>query len=342
MEFRKLGLSGLKVPVLCLGTATFGGKGDFFKAWGETGVEEATRMVDLCLEHGVNFFDTADIYSQGVSEEVLGKAIQGKRDKVIIATKAAFQMGDGPNDLGSSRYHLIKACEGSLKRLGVETIDLYQMHGFDGLTPVEETLRALDDLVRAGKVRYIGCSNYSGWHLMKSIGVSEKMHLERYISYQAYYSLLGREYEWELMPLAVDQNVGTLVWSPLGWGRLTGKIDRNTPNPPKVSRLHETDKKGPPVDKNLWFDIVDELKKIGQELGKSVPQVALNWLLQRPTVSSIIIGARTEEQLRENLGACGWNLEKEHVDRLDLVSERQSIYPYWHQKDFGERLPFPT
>ena len=230
MEYRQLGGSGFKVPALCLGTGTFGGSNEFFKAWGTTGVEEATRLVDICLEAGLNFFDSADIYSDGQAEEVLGGAIKGRRDQVLISTKATFRSGEGPNDVGSSRWHLIQAVEGSLRRLGTDYIDLFQLHGFDALTPIEETLGTLDDLVRAGKIRYLGCSNFSGWHLMKSLAISEKHGLDRYVAHQAYYSLVGREFEWELMPLALDQGVGTVVWSPLGWGRLTGKIRRGQPS----------------------------------------------------------------------------------------------------------------
>jgi len=229
MEYRQLGRSGLKVPVLSFGTGTFGGSNEFFKRWGEVQAEEATRMVDLCLDHELNFFDTADIYSEGASEEILGKAIKGRRDKVLISTKATFPTGKGPNDKGSSRHHLVRACEASLKRLGTDYIDVYFMHGFDALTPVEETLRALDDLVRSGKIGYIGASNFSGWHLMKSLATSEKYGLARHVVYQGYYSLIAREYEWELMPLGLDQGVGLMVWSPLGWGRLTGKIRRGQP-----------------------------------------------------------------------------------------------------------------
>lgn len=343
MEYRQLGRSGFKIPVLSYGTATFGGKGDFFKAWGQTDVKEASKLVDICLEHGVNLFDTADIYSTGASEEVLGAAIKGRRDQVLISTKATFRFNEkDPNAVGSSRYHLIKACEGSLKRLGVDYIDLYQMHGFDALTPVEETLRALENLVQSGKIRYIGCSNFSGWHLMKSLSVSEKCGLERYIAYQGYYSLIGRDYEAELMPLAIDQGVGMLVWSPLGWGRLTGKIDREHPVPPTVSRLHKTSDMGPPVDDQYLFRVVDMLKEISKETGKTIPQIALNWLLQRPTVSNIIIGARNEEQLRDNLGAIGWNLTPSQIARLDQASDMTLPYPYWHQRAFAERNPPPV
>jgi aryl-alcohol dehydrogenase-like predicted oxidoreductase len=343
MEYRQLGRSGFKVPVLSFGTGTFGGKGDLFKAWGDTNVKEATRLVDICLDHGVTLFDTADIYSRGASEEVLGTAIKNRRDQVLISTKSTFRFSEtDPNDVGSSRYHLIKACEGSLKRLGVDYIDLYQMHGFDALTPVEETLKALENLIQSGKIRYIGCSNFSGWHLMKSLSVSEKYGLERYVAYQGYYSLIGRDYETELMPLAIDQGIGMLVWSPLGWGRLTGKIDRKNPTPPAVSRLHKTAEYGPPVDEHYLFDVMDVLKEISKETGKSVPQIALNWLLQRPTVSNVIIGARNEEQLKDNLGSIGWSLTKSQISRLDEVSNRPLPYPYWHQRGFAERNPSPV
>src|SRR6478609_6003417 len=229
MESRQLGGSGLMVPVLCFGTGTFGGKNEFFRDWGATEVEEATKLVDICLEAGLNMFDSADVYSDGAAETILGKAIKGRRDELLISTKCTFRSGPGLNDVGSSRFHVIKACESSLRRLGTDYIDLYQMHGFDAVTPVEETLSALDDLVHSGKVRYIGCSNFSGWHLMKSLAVSDKYGLARHVAHQAYYSLVGRDYEWELMPLAIDQKVGTVVWSPLGWGRLTGKIRRGQP-----------------------------------------------------------------------------------------------------------------
>ena len=340
MEFRILGRSGLSVPVLSLGTGTFGGANEFFRAWGNSGVDEATRLVDICLEAGVNMFDTADIYSDGESEKVLGGAIAGRRDKVLISTKATFKVGPGPNDVGSSRYHLIQTCEASLRRLKTDYIDLYQMHGFDALTPVDETLSALNDLVHSGKVRYIGCSNFSGWHLMKSLDVSEKYGWTRYVAHQAYYSLIGREYEWELMPLGIDQGVGCVVWSPLGWGRLTGKIRRGKPLP-EVSRLHKTADYGPPVSDELVYKVVDALDEIAKETGRTVPQIALNWLLQRPTVSNVIMGARNEEQLRQNLGAVGWNLRPAQVARLDAASATTPIYPYWHQRQFRDRNPPP-
>lgn len=343
MEYRQLGRSGFKVPLLSFGAATFGGKGDFFKAWGEVGVKEATRMVDLCLDHGVTLFDTADMYSKGESEKILGEAIKHRRDQVLISTKATFRFSDDdPNEIGSSRYHLIKACEGSLKRLGVDHIDLYQMHGFDARTPVEETLRALENLVQSGKIRYIGCSNFSGWHLMKSLSISEKYGWERYVAYQGYYSLIGRDYETELMPLAIDQGIGLLVWSPLGWGRLTGKIDREHPKPAQLSRLHQTKDSGPPVDDDYLFKVVDVLKEISRETGKTIPQIAINWLFQRPTVANVILGARNEEQLKDNLGAIGWNLTESQVNRLDNASKRPLPYPYWHQAEFPELITPPV
>ena len=341
MEFRQLGKSGLQVSALCYGTGTFGGRGELFQAWGATEVDEARRLVDICLEAGVNTFDTADAYSSGRSEEVLGEAIKGRRDRVIIATKAFFRMGPDANQIGSSRQHLIAACEASLRRLGTHYIDLYQMHAFDALTPVEETLRALDDLVAAGKVRYIGASNFSGWHLMKSLSVSERYGWSQYVAHQVYYSLVGREYEWELMPLGLDQGVGALIWSPLGWGRLTGKVRRNRPLP--EGRLAETAKYGPPVDDGLLYNVVDVLDALARETGKTIPQIALNWLLQRPTVTSVIFGARNEEQLRDNLGAAGWNLTPEQVARLDAVSQTTPIYPYWHQRmTAADRNPPPV
>jgi len=304
MEFRQLGRSGLKVPVLSFGTGTFGGGNEFFKAWGETDVAEATHLVDICLDAGVNLFDTADIYSDGLSETILGKAVAKRRDKVLISTKASFRMGQGPNDLGSSRHHLIQACEASLKRLGADYIDIYHLHGFDALTPVEEVLSALDNLVKSGKVRYLACSNFSGWHLMKSLDVSDRYGWARYVGHQVYYSLIGREYEWELMPLGEEHGVGALVWSPLGWGRLTGRIRRGQPLP-KESRLHKTAENGPPVENEYLYRVVDALDEAAKEIGKTVPQVALNWLLQRPTISTVIIGARNEQQLRQNLDAAG-------------------------------------
>lgn len=343
MDYRRLGQSGFKVPVLSLGTGTFGGGNEFFKAWGTTGADEATRLVDICLDAGLTMFDSADIYSHGMAEEILGKAIKGRRDRVLISTKATFRFDEGPNDVGSSRFHLIRAVEGSLKRLGTDYIDLFQLHGFDAMTPVEETLSTLDTLVKAGKIRYIGCSNFSGWHLMKSLAVSEKYGLTRYVAHQAYYSLIGRDYEWELMPLGLDQGVSAVVWSPLGWGRLTGKIRRGQPLP-ENSRLQSQKVVdiGPQVSDEDVYKVVDALDQIAQETGKTVPQIALNWLLQRPTVATVVIGARNEEQLRQNLGAVGWNLTPDQVAKLDAASAPKIPYPYWHQNGFAERNPPPV
>ncbi len=338
MEYRNLGNSGLKVSVLCFGTATFGGTNGF-EGWGSTQVTEANRLINLCLDEGVNLFDTADIYSQGDSEKVLGKAIEGIRHKLLISTKATFPMGKDVNAYGSSRFHLIEACENSLRRLNTDHIDVYHMHGFDGSTPVEETLRALDDLVTSGKVRYIACSNFSGWHLMKSLSIAEKYGWSKYISHQVYYSLLNREFEWELMPLGIDQKIGTMVWSPLASGRLSGKYRRNSAIPEKsrIAAGTSTVPKDAAPEERLYA-IVDVLDEISRETDKSVAQIALNWLLQRPTVSSIIVGARTEEQLKQNLGASGWSLTKEQVSRLDKASVTPKIYPYWHQDERPELL----
>ncbi|KYF70388.1 MULTISPECIES: aldo/keto reductase [Sorangium] len=343
MEFRLLGGSGFKVPVLSLGTGTFGGGNEFFKGWGASDVAEASRLVDISLEAGLNMFDSADIYSDGLAEEILGQAIKGRRDQVIISTKATFRMGAGPNDVGSSRHHLVRSVEGCLRRLQTDYIDLFQLHGFDALTSIEETLGTLNDLVRAGKIRYLGCSNFSGWHLMKSLAVSEKYGLSRYVAHQAYYSLIGRDYEWELMPLALDQKVGAVVWSPLGWGRLTGKIRRGQPLP-EVSRLRNklAVDGGPQVDDEYLYRVVDALDEVAKETGKTVPQIAINWLLQRPSVANVIIGARNEEQLRQNLGAVGWNLTAEQVAKLDAASKTRLAYPYFHQTGFAERNPFPV
>ena len=341
MEHRQLGRSGLKVPALSLGTGTFGGSNEFFKRWGQTDVDEAKRLVDICLDAGLNFFDTADIYSDGASEEILGAALKGKRDAALISTKATFRNGTGINDVGSSRFHLVRACEASLTRLGTDHIDIYFMHAFDATAPVEETLRALDDLVTAGKIGYIGASNFSGWQLMKSLATSERHGLARYVAYQGYYSLIGRDYEWELMPLGVDQGVGLMVWSPLGWGRLTGKIRRGQLN--ASGRIAAGGSVGgPEVDDEYLYDIVEVLAAVADETGRTIPQVALNWLLARPTVANLVVGARNEEQLRANLGAVGWTLAPEQIERLDASSRRTPAYPYWHQIGFEERNPKPT
>ena len=342
MEYRLLGHSGLNVPVLTFGTGTFGGEGQLFSAWGNIDAKGATRLIDICLDAGVNMFDSADGYSNGLAEEILGDAIAGRRDKVLISTKAAFRIGPEPNAVGSSRFALIQSVEGALRRLKTDYIDLFQPHTFDASTPIEETLRTLDDLIRAGKIRYIGCSNFSGWQLMKSLAVSEKYGFARYVAHQAYYSLIGRDFEWDLMPLALDQRVGTIAWSPLGWGRLTGKIRRGVPLP-EMSRRHSdtANSYGPPVNDDYFFKVQDAIEEIATETGKTVPQIAINWLLQRPTVSTVIIGARNEEQLRQNLGAIGWNLTLEQMKRLDQAGETPPIYPIWHQRQLVERNPSP-
>ncbi len=336
MEYRQLGKSGLRVPVISFGTGTFGGTTEFFEKWGDTDVDEARRLIDVCLDHGVNFFDTANIYSLGASEEILGKAIKGKQDQVLISTKGTFPMSD--TEYGSSRYQLIKALDGSLKRLGTDYVDVYFMHGADMNTPLEETVKTLDEFVRSGKVRYVGCSNYSGWQVMKALGIADRYGWERFVAYQGYYSLVGRDYEEELMPLGMDQGVGLMVWSPLGWGRLTGKIRRG--QAPKEGRMSSKGGEvgGPPVADEEVYRVVDVLDEISKETGKSVSQISLNWLLQRPTVCNIVIGARNETQLKENLGAVGWNLTKDQVKRLDAASEKVPVYPYWHQRGFPQLI----
>lgn len=341
MEYRRLGASGLVVPALSFGAGTFGGRGELFSAWGDTDVEQARRMVDISLEAGVTMFDTADVYSDGASEEVLGAAIKGRRDQLLLSTKASLPTGPGPFDAGSGRSRLIDAVEGSLRRLGVDHIDLFQLHAFDAHTPIDEVLHALDDLVRAGKIRYLGASNFAGWQLMKSLAAADKHGLTRYVAHQVYYSLVGRDYEWELMPLGREEGVGAVVWSPLGWGRLTGKIRRGQPLP-EGSRLHQTAEAGPPVNDELLYDVVDVLDEIAAETGKSVPQIALNWLLNRPTVATVIVGARNEEQLRQNLGAIGWNLTADQIARLDkasAVTPPYPYYPYYRLPDFTRLNP---
>ena len=338
MEYRLLGGSGLKVSALSFGAATFGGSNEFFKAWGETDVAEATRLLDICLEAGVNLYDTANGYSDGLSEEILAKALGARRSGVLISTKAYFPTGRGPNDRGSSRYHLRRALEDSLRRLNTDVIDIYHTHGFDALTPIEEVQDTLNSFVHEGKVRYIACSNFSGWHLMKSLGIADRYGWTRYVAHQVYYSLVGREYEWELMPLGLAEGVGALVWSPLGWGRLTGKLRRGQPMP-EVSRLHKTADAGPPVPDDYLYTVVDALDGVARETGKTIPQIALNWLLGRPTVSSVIVGARNEMQLRDNLGAADWTLTSAQIALLDKASAVTPIYPYWHQRNFPERNP---
>lgn len=328
MEYRRMGASGLTVSALSFGAGTFGGRGELFGAWGDTDAGQARRMVDLALAAGVTMFDTADVYSDGASEQVLGEAIRGRRDRVLLSTKASLPTGPDPRDAGSGRSRLITAVEAALRRLGTEYLDLFQLHAFDARTPVEEVLAALDDLVRSGKVRYVGASNFAGWQLMKSLAAADRHGHVRYVAHQVYYSLVGRDYEWELLPLGLDQGVGAMVWSPLGWGRLTGKIRRGQPLP-AGSRLHKTADAGPPVDDDLLYDVVDVLDDLAAETGRTIPQIALNWLLSRPTVSTVIIGARTEEQLRQNLGAVGWQLDAGQIARLDEVSMRTPAYPYY-------------
>lgn len=333
MNHNRLGKSGLRVPELSFGTGTFGGGNDFFKAWGSTDAGGASRLIDVCLEHGVSMFDTADVYSDGLAEKILGAAIKGKRNRLLISTKVTFPTGDGANQFGSSRQHLIDAVDQCLQRLGVEHIDLLQLHGQDSNTPVEETLATLDQLVRSGKVRYIGGSNFSGWHLMKSLAVSDRYGYPRHVAHQVYYSLLNRDYEWELMPLGQDQGVGAMVWSPLGWGKLTGKIRRGQPAKPGT-RAHDIAGTGPHFEEERLFRIIDALDVVAQQTGKSIPQIALNWLLARKTISSVIIGARDEAQLIENIGATGWALTAEQNTLLETASDVAPAYPVWHQQGF--------
>jgi len=344
MEYRTLGASGLQAPVLSFGAGTFGGQGPLFSAWGDTDAKAARRLIEICLEAGLNLFDTADVYSNGASEEILGAALEGLREGALISTKIGLPTGEGPLEKGASRHRLLAGVDAALKRLRTDRIDLLQLHAFDASTPVEETLRALDDLVRAGKVLYVGASNFAGWQLMKSLAVADRYGWPRYVANQAYYSLAGRDYEWELMPLGLDQGVGAMVWSPLGWGRLTGKIRRGQPLP-EVSRLHATSADGPPVDDERLYRIVDALDEIAGETGKTLPQIAINWLLRRPTVSSVIIGARTEAQLRDNLGAVGWSLSPDQVARLDAasaVTPAYPYYPYWREGGFKAVNPPPV
>jgi aryl-alcohol dehydrogenase-like predicted oxidoreductase len=343
MEYRYLGSSGFKVPALGFGTGTFGGVGPFFSAWGNTDAAGARRLIDLCLEHGANLFDSADVYSDGESERILGAGIQGRRDQAIVSTKITLRSGEGPNDVGASRHHLMRSVERSLARLKTDYIDILQLHHFDSMTPVESVMSTLDDLVRSGKVRYVGASNYSGWQIMKSLAAADRYGYPRFTANQVYYSLIGRDYEWELMPLGLDQGIGAIVWSPLGWGRLTGRIRRDRPAPPS-DRLRETTQFAPAVEDERLYRVVDVLESISAQTNKSVPQVALNWLLQRPTVASVLIGARNEAQLRDNLGAVGWQLTAEQVNALDqasAVAPPYPYYPYWNGQ-LAERTPPPV
>ena len=340
MEHRFLGRSGFKIPVLGFGAGTFGGEGPLFSACGNTDVAGARRIVDICLDAGVNLFDSADVYSNGASESILGTALKGRRERAIISTKLSLRSGDGPNDVGSSRHHLIDAADAALKRLDTDRIDILQLHAFDAMTPVEQVLATLDALVRAGKVRYIGVSNFSGWQLMKSLAAADRLGLQRYVANQTYYSLIGRDYEWELMPLAIDQGVGAIVWSPLGWGRLTGKIRRGAPLP-RGSRLHDTAGFAPPADDERLYRVIEAMDEVAAETGKTLPQIAINWLLLRPTVASVLMGARDEAQLKQNLGALGWQLSAAQLARLDAasaVTPPYPYYPYWNGQ-FSERSP---
>ncbi|MET3516759.1 aryl-alcohol dehydrogenase-like predicted oxidoreductase [Pseudacidovorax sp. 1753] len=340
MEHRLLGRSGFRVPVLGFGAGTFGGQGPLFSAWGRTDVDEAREMIAICLEAGVSLFDTADVYSDGASERVLGEALQGRRHEAILSTKLTLPAGPGPNDRGWSRHHLINGVDAALRRLRTEHIDILQLHAFDAATSVEQMLRTLDDLVRSGKVRSIGASNFAGWQLMKALAAADRLGTERFVANQTYYSLVGRDYEWELMPLGIDQGLGAIVWSPLGWGRLTGRIRRGQPLP-EGSRLHQTAGFAPPVQEERLFRVVEAMDSVAEETGRTLPQIAINWLLQRPTVSSVLIGARDATQLRQNLGAIGWQLSAAQMARLDAasaVTPPYPYYPYWNGQ-FTELAP---
>jgi aryl-alcohol dehydrogenase-like predicted oxidoreductase len=340
MEYRTLGGSGLLVPALTFGTATFGGGSDFLRKWGASDVKEAEALVSICLEAGCTMFDTADGYSAGLSEEILGQAIKGRREQVLIATKTGMPMGPGPNEKGTSREKIIRSCEASLKRLGTDYVDLYQLHAFDALTPIDEMLHALDALTRAGKIRYFGVSNYSGWHLMKMLAQADRHGLPRPVTHQVYYSLVARDFEWELMPLAKDQNVGTMIWSPLSGAKLSGKIGRRK-QAPADSRASTDASWDVPEDR--LFAVTDVLEQISDETGFSMPRLALAWLLARPTVSSVVIGARNADQLRDNLAATEIALTEDQTGRLDAASAVTPIYPYWHQRrSFFDRNPPPV
>jgi len=329
VEYRQLGRSGLRVSALSLGTMTFGGTG-WASPLGSTGVEDARRQIDMCLDAGVNLIDTADVYSGGLSEEILGQALAAKRDDVLIATKVRMTMGDGPNEAGASRHHIVRGAEASLRRLGTDYIDLYQLHEWDGQTPLEESLTALEHLVQSGKVRYVGASNYTGWQLMKALAIADSARWSRFVSQQIHYTLQARDAEYELLPVSVDQGVGVLVWSPLAGGLLTGKYRKDQAAPEGTRRFAGWDE--PPVrDEDQLYAIVEALLEVGEAHGVSAAQVALAWLLTRPAVSSVIIGARTDEQLADNLRAADLQLGKEELDRLERVSRPPLIYPHWHQ-----------
>ena len=337
MEYRLLGASGLEVSVLCFGTMTMGGEGRF-AAMGNVQAEEARRQIEICIDAGVNVFDTADIYSLGKSEEVLGKALGARRKDIVLATKVFVGLEPGTNKAGLSRRHILEACEASLRRLGTDYIDLYQAHNFDSLTPLDETLRAFDDLIRAGKIRYAGCSNYSGWQLMKALSISDRLGIQRYISQQINYSLVARDAEHELVPAGLDQRAGIMAWSPLQFGLLSGKFRRGQAKPVE-SRLNSLDAPGT-IDEERLYRLVDALAEIAAHRGVSISQVALNWVMRKPGVDTVILGARNEGQLRDNLGAATWMLTDAEVVGLDEVSALPLPYPYWHQQKFaGDRNP---
>ena len=337
MEYRQLGRSGLRVSRLTLGTMTFGGRGEF-RDVGATDLAGARRQIDIALDAGVNLIDTADIYSGGVSEEILGEALSGRRDRVLVATKARFPMGDGPNQAGLSRHHLIEACEDSLRRLQTDHIDLYQVHEWVGRTPLEETLSALEHLLRSGKVRYVGCSNFAGWQVMKALGIARRDGLPEFVSQQVYLSLQERSAEYEIVPSALDQGLGLLIWSPLAGGLLSGKHRRGQPPPPGTRHAGDWDE--PPVyDVDKLFDTVETLLEIAGGHGVSAARVALAWLLARPAITTVIVGARTDEQLADNLAAATLELAPDEHARLEEVSRPPLIYPFWHQrKTAADRL----
>jgi aryl-alcohol dehydrogenase-like predicted oxidoreductase len=330
MEYRQLGHSGLRISALTLGTMTFGGRGGF-SAVGATGIDGARRQVDMCLDAGVNLIDTADVYSGGLAEEITGEVIKGRRDTLLLSSKVRMAMGDGPNDAGLSRQHIIAGCEASLRRLGTDHIDIYHVHEWDGQTRLEETLSALNSLVSAGKVRYLGASNYAGWQLMKALAVADSHGFERFAAQQIYYSLEARDAEYELVPLAVDQGLGILVWSPLAGGLLSGKYRRNGSPESGTRQVSGTWNEPPVRTREKLYDTVEMLVDIAGAHGASPAQVALAWLLGRPAVTSVIIGARTDEQLLDNLGGASLLLSADEQAALNKVSAPELIYPYWHQ-----------